>query len=216
LLERRRLKQQQQQEPPQKKSATLPPKKPKTNSTSSTKPVISTPAPLNTVKPEKQVKKYSYQEMLNLANKLNEEKLKSLETPKTQTNKPTKSIKQPNEEEIKKKLNNQPTSSQSQSQNVKRYLPGDIRSKIINQTSKQKTENRPLDSQPKAKTSSISGKTTSIITNTENNNQSAWDRAISDLKRKSSSNIKSKQTDYYDQGEVEEEEEEEHDSDMDR
>jgi hypothetical protein len=213
-LERRRLKQQQQQEP-QKKSATLPPKKPKTNNTSSIKPVISTPAPSNTVKPEKQVKKYSYQEMLNLANKLNEEKLKSLETPKTQTNKPTKSIKPPNLEEINKKLSNQSTSSQSQSQNVKRYLPGDIRSKIINQTSKQKTENRSIDSQPKTKTSSISGKTTSIITNTENNNQSAWDRAISDLKRKSSSNIKSKQTDYYDQGE-DEEEEEEHDSDMDR
>ena len=237
LLERRRLKQQQYE--PQKiaenknKSSSLPKSSNSTlqkpNGLSSKKPA---PPESSTIAvKEKKVKKpqYSYQEMLNLANKLNEEKLKSLETPQNQPNKCIKSAKPPpNLPEIKQKLNNKIATQQassSQASNVKRYLPGDIRSNLnqFQETSKLKAaenKNHPIDSQKTKKSSSISGKTTSVVTNPENNNQSAWDRAIADLKRKSCSNLKAKDKkdgDYYDQAkyEVEDEEEEENDSDMD-
>ena len=192
----------------------------------------------------KKVKKapLSYQETLELANKLNEEKVKSVIN-STQTIKPTNvkpvapiqtKFNEINSQKVIE-LGKKNESTSAQFRNVNRYLPGDIRSKgqqnneinSINNTVKNQKSDF-LKPQEKVKKtheemrnksigkSSICGQTTSIISSTDN--LSAWDRVTANLKRKSVGNVKEKYEtepgydNYYDR----DEEEEEHDSDMDR
>ena len=117
----------------------------------------------------------------------------------TETSKVNKNLQMSNKSAIRSSIPASSTSSMAS--NNKRYLPGDIRSKTdhsggisnpkpdVKQKESQKLKPQPKQQQSTSnkviasKSSSISGKTTSIITN-ESKPVSAWERAIADLKRK--------------------------------
>jgi hypothetical protein len=164
--------------------------------------------PASTPKPQ-----LSYNEMLKLANKLHEEKFKNQPTKSDQdANQSSKrilpgDIRFKSNQQINNNVNNKPTSSTSSLKPT--VLKSQQQQQQVNGTNLKKKESQQT-------AGSISGKTTSVITNDKG--LSAWDRATADLKRKQpvlsiANNNRKRQNecDYVD----EEEDEDEHDSDMD-